>query len=54
MIVERLVEIAEKCVKEMIKLGASQAQVNAFLIDSALTRFANRRYARMLHPRMEE
>ena len=41
MVVERLVEIAEKCVKEMIKLGASQAQANAFLIDNALTRFAN-------------
>jgi len=41
MVVERLVEIAEKCVKETIKLGASQAQANTFLIDNALTRFAN-------------
>ncbi|RLI22646.1 hypothetical protein DRO54_00650 [Candidatus Bathyarchaeota archaeon] len=41
MSVERLVEIAEKTVKTVVNLGASQAQASAFLIDNALTRFAN-------------
>lgn len=41
MVVERLIELAEKSVKAIIKLGASQAQANSFLIDNALTRYAN-------------
>jgi len=41
MVTERLVEIAEKAVKAAIKLGASQAQADTFLLNTALTRYAN-------------
>ncbi len=41
MVIERLVEIAEKAVKATVKLGASQAQASTFLLDNALTRYAN-------------
>ena len=38
---ERLLEIAENTVKRAVKLKADQAQAVSFLMDSALTRFAN-------------
>lgn len=41
MVTERLKEIAEKTVQYAIKQKVDQAQASAFLIDSALTRFAN-------------
>jgi len=41
MVTKRLLEIAEKGVELSIEGGVDQAQVAAFLVDSALTRFAN-------------
>jgi predicted Zn-dependent protease len=41
MITERLKEIAEKTVQFAVKQKADQAQASAFLVDDALTRFAN-------------
>ena len=41
MVVERITELAEKTVEIAIKLGANQAQVTTFLLDDALTRYAN-------------
>ena len=40
MVAERLLEIAEKTVRNAVEKGISQAQAVAFLIDNALTRFA--------------
>jgi predicted Zn-dependent protease len=39
--IERLLEIAENTVKQAVKLKADQAQAVSFLMDSALSRFAN-------------
>lgn len=41
MVTERLLEIADKAVDFAMKRNADQAQASAFLIDTALTRFAN-------------
>jgi predicted Zn-dependent protease len=41
MVTERLKEIAEKTVQLAVKQKADQAQASAFLVDDALTRFAN-------------
>jgi len=41
MVTKRLVEIAERTVELALKHKANQAQVAAFLVDSALTRYAN-------------
>jgi len=41
MVTERLKEIAEKTVQYALKQNVSQAQAIAFLLDNALTRFAN-------------
>jgi predicted Zn-dependent protease len=41
MVMERLKEIAEKTVQYAMKQNVDQAQVSAFLVDDALTRFAN-------------
>lgn len=41
MIVDRLVRIAEKTVKYAITQNVDQAQASAFILDTALTRFAN-------------
>ena len=41
MVTDRLLEIAEKTVKFATKLKVDQAEAVAFLIDSALTRYAN-------------
>jgi predicted Zn-dependent protease len=38
---KQLLEISEKAVKAALKNGAGQAQVASFLMDTALTRFAN-------------
>jgi predicted Zn-dependent protease len=38
---KQLLEISEKAVKVALKKGAGQAQVASFLLDTALTRFAN-------------
>jgi predicted Zn-dependent protease len=38
---KQLLEISEKAVKVALKKGAGQAQVASFLMDTALTRFAN-------------
>lgn len=43
MVTERLKEIAEKTVQYAVKQKADQVQASAYLIDSALTRFANSR-----------
>ncbi|MCS7125103.1 MAG: TldD/PmbA family protein [Candidatus Bathyarchaeota archaeon] len=43
MVVERLREIAEKTVQYALQQKVSQAQAVAFLLDNALTRFANSR-----------
>ena len=41
MATERLLEIAEKTVQYVMKKNVDQAQASAFLLDTALTRFAN-------------
>jgi predicted Zn-dependent protease len=41
MVVESLLEIADKAIKTAVGKGVSQAQATAFLIDVELTRFAN-------------
>jgi PmbA protein len=41
MVIEEILEIAEKTVKLAQKKKATQSQVAAFLVDSALTRYAN-------------
>ncbi len=41
MVLKRLVEIAENTVELALKQKVDQAQVSAFLVDSALTRYAN-------------
>jgi len=41
MVTKRLLDISEKTVKIALKEGANQAQAVSFLLDSALTRFAN-------------
>lgn len=41
MAAERLVEITERIVKHAMKQSVDQAQASAFMIDTALTRFAN-------------
>jgi len=41
MVTKRLIDISEKTVKIAVKEGADQAQAAAFLLDTALTRFAN-------------
>ncbi len=41
MVTERLLEIAEKTVQDAMKQNVDQAQASAFLLDTALTRFAN-------------
>lgn len=41
MVTKRLIDISEKTVKITLKEGADQAQIASFLLDNALTRFAN-------------
>jgi len=41
MVTKRLLDISEKTVKIALKEGASQTQAASFLLDNALTRFAN-------------
>jgi PmbA protein len=43
MVTKRLADLSEKTVKTALKEGADQAQVASFLLDNALTRFANSR-----------
>jgi len=41
MVIKRLTEIVEKAVSATTNLGANQAQASAFLLENALTRYAN-------------
>ncbi len=41
MVLDRLLEVAERAVKTALKVGAYQSQASSFILDAALTRYAN-------------
>lgn len=41
MVLDRLLDVAEMAVKTALRMGASQSQASSFLLDAALTRYAN-------------